>query len=69
MEGASNDREKLKQLNAKNKTELEKISKEIDECFKKNDIQAAKRNVIKLKYFSSLSSRINGILRELGETD
>ncbi|XP_018565409.1 uncharacterized protein LOC108906586 [Anoplophora glabripennis] len=69
MESAGNDKEKLKALNTKNKMELERISKEVDECFRRNDIRAAKKTVIKLKYFSSLGSRINGVLRELGETD
>lgn len=69
MESANDDRERLKQLNDKNKVKIEKISKEIDECFKRDNIQAAKQNIIKLKYFNSLSNRINGVLRELGETD
>lgn len=69
MESANDDRERLKQLNDKNKVKIERISKEIDECFKRDNIQAAKQNIIKLKYFNSLSNRINGVLRELGETD
>ncbi|KAJ8985187.1 hypothetical protein NQ317_018216 [Molorchus minor] len=69
MEEASTNIEKLKDLNKKNRAQSESISKAIDENFKNNDISKAKENVIKLKYFNSLSNRINGRLRELGDTD
>ncbi|XP_019753301.2 iron-sulfur cluster co-chaperone protein HscB [Dendroctonus ponderosae] len=61
--------EKLKALNIKNRTQLEIITKNIDECFKENDLKQAKYFVIKMKYYTSLGNRINAILRELGIVD
>lgn len=61
--------EKLKELNIKNRNQLEIITKNIDECFKKNDLNRAKHFVIKMKYYTSLGNRINAILRELGIVD
>lgn len=63
------DIEKLKELNIKNKNQLEIIARSIDECFRKNDLKQAKFFVVKMKYYSSLGNRINSLLRELGVVD
>ncbi|CAG9762400.1 unnamed protein product [Ceutorhynchus assimilis] len=63
------DIEELKKFNIKNKNQLEIIAKSIDECFRKNDLKQAKAFVIKMKYYSSLGNRINGLLREKGVVD
>ncbi|KAJ8954163.1 hypothetical protein NQ318_005757 [Aromia moschata] len=69
VEEVGKDVGKLKKLNKKNNEQLERVSREIDLCFKSNDIEKAKENIIKFKYYTSLSSRINGTLRDLGESD
>lgn len=69
VEDAENNVEKLKKLNEKNKKELEKLAQVISESFERNDIKKAKDNIIKLKYFTSISNRLNRVLRELGVTD
>lgn len=66
---STSDPEKLKQLNIKNKNILEIIARNIDECFRRNDLKQAKYFVIKLKYYSSLGNRINAVLRESGIVD
>lgn len=69
VEDAENNVDKLKKLNEKNKKELEKLAQVISESFERNDIKKAKDNIIKLKYFTSISNRLNRVLRELGVTD
>lgn len=61
--------EKLKALEQKNKQMLSKITQEISEYFSANDIIKAKESIIKMKYFSSINSRINNLLREQGIVD
>lgn len=63
------DVDKLRQLDSKNRTELENIARSIDECFKQNDLKQAKYFVVKMKYYSSLGNRINALLREMGVVD
>ncbi|XP_066139453.1 co-chaperone protein HscB homolog [Euwallacea fornicatus] len=65
----TNDVEQLKKLEVKNRNQLEKITKNIDECFRNNDLKQAKHYVIKMKYYSSLGNRINALMRELGVID
>lgn len=65
----ANTPDKLKQLYAKNKQELDGIAKEISECFRNNDLKRAKFNVIKMKYYWSISAHINRLLRERGIID
>lgn len=65
----TNDVEKLRQLDSKNRSELEKIARSIDKCFKQNDLKQAKYFVVKMKYYSSLGNRINALLREMGVVD
>ncbi|XP_057668430.1 co-chaperone protein HscB homolog [Diorhabda carinulata] len=66
VESTMHDMEKLRQLEQKNKTEIEVLTKEIDKHFQNRNIEGAKKSIIKLKYFSSISDRINSILREAG---
>lgn len=63
------DVDKLRQLDSKNRSELENIAKSIDECFRQNDLKQAKYFVVKMKYYSSLGNRINALLREMGVVD
>ncbi|XP_030757562.1 iron-sulfur cluster co-chaperone protein HscB [Sitophilus oryzae] len=61
--------EQLRQLNIKNKNELERLAQSIDECFKHQNLDEAKQFVIKMQYYTSLGNRINAKLRELGVVD
>ncbi|KAL1512826.1 hypothetical protein ABEB36_002348 [Hypothenemus hampei] len=65
----TDDVNKLKDLDIKNKNQLENIVKQIDECFKEGNLTQAKFYVIKMKYYASLNNRINARLRELGIVD
>ncbi|CAG9853550.1 unnamed protein product [Phyllotreta striolata] len=69
VDNAQEDVVKLKELNEKNRNELNKLTKEIDQHFKNGDLKAAKASIIKLKYFTSISNRINSIFREAGVAD
>lgn len=61
--------DKLQELNAKNKRILDGIIKEISECFAGKNITGAKESVIRMKYYDSINSRINNLLRERGISD
>lgn len=61
--------EKLKQLNVKNKRQLEVIEKDISKYFESGDIQNAKQQILKMKYYWSVASHINRLLRERGIAD
>nr|XP_023027277.1 iron-sulfur cluster co-chaperone protein HscB, mitochondrial [Leptinotarsa decemlineata] len=69
VEEAEGDINKMKELNEKSKMRIENILQRIDDCFKNNDIETAKNNIITLKYYCSISNRINGSLRELGVSE
>lgn len=58
--------DKLQVLNNKNKDMLNKISKDIENYLKANDVIQAKSSVIRMKYYDSISQRINHLLREKG---
>ncbi|XP_060533353.1 iron-sulfur cluster co-chaperone protein HscB [Cylas formicarius] len=63
------DPKKLRELNLKNKNELEKIAKDIDQYFKENNLEKVKQCILKMKFYSSLGHRINSVMRELGIVD
>ncbi|XP_076255811.1 iron-sulfur cluster co-chaperone protein HscB-like protein, mitochondrial [Rhynchophorus ferrugineus] len=65
----TNDPEKLKGLNMKNKKEIDKLILSIEESFKQKDLEVVKQLIMKLQYYSSLGHRINRTLRELGIVD
>ncbi|KAG5883074.1 hypothetical protein JTB14_031185 [Gonioctena quinquepunctata] len=69
VEDAEGNIKKMKMLNEKNKMQVEKLLKNIDDSFRNSDIENAKKYIIILKYYSSISNRINESLRELGITD
>lgn len=58
--------EQLILINKKNKETLHEISVELSKCLKSNDVHNAKQLVIKMKYYNSISLRINHLLREQG---
>ncbi|XP_044260632.1 iron-sulfur cluster co-chaperone protein HscB [Tribolium madens] len=68
VENADSD-DKLKKLKLKNDSELAKIADEINKCFETNEINKAKENIIKMKYFNSVSLHINNLIREKGITE
>lgn len=61
--------EKLKQLNLKNKKQLEDIEKSISKYFESGDLQNAKQQILKMKYYWSVASHINRLLRDKGIVD
>lgn len=65
----TNDPATLKDLNIKNKKEMDKLILSIEESFKQNDLDGVKQLIMKLQYYSSLGHRINKTLRELGVVD
>ncbi|XP_018328006.1 iron-sulfur cluster co-chaperone protein HscB, mitochondrial isoform X2 [Agrilus planipennis] len=68
IENAENP-EQLKMLNEQNKRVISEICKKISICFKNNDIEEAKRYIVQLKYYNSISHHVNGILRTRGIVD
>lgn len=65
----ANDEKSIRELDLKNRNEIDKLVKEIDTKFEKDDIENARVAIIKLKYYTSLSKRINTIMRDLGIVD
>ncbi|XP_022903150.1 iron-sulfur cluster co-chaperone protein HscB-like [Onthophagus taurus] len=61
--------EKLRKIEAKNKEMLNNVSIMISKCFEENDVEQAKKAIIKMKYYDSLSKRIHDLLREKGILD
>lgn len=65
VEGADS-LDKIHEVNEKNKKSLQECEKEILDNFTKCDVEEVKKAVIKMKYYDSLSSRINNLMRERG---
>ncbi|KAK4877873.1 hypothetical protein RN001_010379 [Aquatica leii] len=58
--------EDLKNLDRKNKTEMEKINSTLSSCFKQQKLRQVKDEIIKMKYYNSIRMRINELLRDRG---
>lgn len=61
--------EELKNLNKENNLALKHLNDKLSENFKQNNLLEVKKLIIKMRYYDSVSSHINSILRERGIVD
>ncbi|KRT82939.1 Chaperone [Oryctes borbonicus] len=61
--------EKLKSLQEKSNQMLDRCSEEVSKCFEEGNISKAKEAVIRMKYYNTISKRINNLMREMGIVD
>ncbi|GLV36783.1 Heat shock protein cognate 20 [Carabus blaptoides fortunei] len=62
----ANTPEELLNLNKKNRQVLVEITQELSKAFKTDNIFEAKKVLIRMKYYTSIATQINSILREKG---
>lgn len=65
IDECNTDKELLK-LNERNRETLDRLYKSVSKYLKDKDYTNAKLDVIKMKYYNSINTRINNLLRESG---
>ncbi|XP_063980371.1 iron-sulfur cluster co-chaperone protein HscB [Diachasmimorpha longicaudata] len=66
VQDASKDKEKIVQLIMKNQAILVELSREVSKSFRNNNLEEAKRTLVKMKYYASLDERLKKIKQDLG---
>ncbi|XP_011298586.1 iron-sulfur cluster co-chaperone protein HscB, mitochondrial isoform X1 [Fopius arisanus] len=69
VQDAANNKDKIKKLVVKNHTILEELSRKASEAFHNNELEEAKKILVKMKYYASLDERLKKIKQDLGIVD
>lgn len=69
IEEAISDEKKAIQLMKENKKILQELSKKVADAFHKNDTEAAKETLVKMKYYTSIENRLKVLKQDLGIVD
>lgn len=66
VEAASKDADKVLNLVKENRKILEDYSRQVSAAFQQNDLQLAKKILVKMKYFASIEAKLKTLKQSLG---